>query len=30
MSRLERPLLAKTIPLTGDIALRRADASNWD
>ena len=22
MSRLERPLLAKTIPLTGDIALR--------
>jgi hypothetical protein len=25
MSRLERPLLAKTIPLTGDIALRLFD-----
>ena len=37
MSRLERPLLAKTIALTGDIALRaeltlriKTDAQSWE
>ena len=37
MSRLERPLLAKTIPLTGDIALRaeltlriKTNSQSWE